>query len=184
MAEFIATYGAFIATATSATATAVSQVQQGRAAKAQAESEDAWHRYNAEVQERNARAQEAAGRAEELQQRRDAARLQSRQRALLGTAGVEIGEGSPLLVLVNTAAEAEREALTIRENARVAAQGSRSGAELSLLSGQAAKARGRNLSTGSVLQAGGALLSGAGSLAGISYQRGIDKKLLAAKGIK
>lgn len=55
---------------------------------------------------------EAAAREETF--RRDQARLLARRRAILGAAGVEPGEGSPLLTSEDFASETELQALRIR----------------------------------------------------------------------
>ena len=78
----------------------------------------------------------------------------SRQRALYGKSGVEI-EGSPLLVMEDTAAQGEMDALAIRWGGDVAAARARSEANLMKMQGRTAGRLG-------AIQAGTTLLSGAG----------------------
>jgi len=164
------------------TAVAVdASIQQGKAAKSQAKAQAAWNNYNAAIQEREALALETAGRDAELQIRRQTQRLQARQRAIIAAGGGEIGQGSPLMILAETAKEAEIEALTIRQNVFQKASAQRAGAQLSLLSGRNAIAQGKNLARAARLQAGGALLGGIGSAASQKSTFDTNKKLLSLK---
>jgi len=79
---------------------AFGQYQQGQAQAAASE-------YNAEAAEQK-------GKYEESQARLRLRHLLGTQRALYGKAGVDITSGSPLLVMADTAAKGEMEALNIR----------------------------------------------------------------------
>ena len=98
-----------------------------------------------------AAAAERTGLQEEQVARARLAKLLSSQRALYAKAGVDLSTGSPLTVLAATAAEGEREALTIRT-------GAEEEAEFLRFQGRAARAAGST-------QAGATLLSGLGSTA-------------------
>ena len=87
--------------------TALSAVGQYRAGQAAS----AAHEYSAGIIERRS-AQE-----EELSRER-LSKLMASQRALYAKAGVDISSGSPLLVLAETAAEGEKEALAIRRGGK------------------------------------------------------------------
>ncbi len=149
---------------------AAGQVQQAQAtAKA--------NRYNAQVQKMNAtiadnRAKDAIerGKLEEQRKRQEVARLQGAQTAAMAANGVDLSFGSPLDVLVDTAALGEIDALTIRTNAyreayehKVDAANKRAGAQLSSMSADAAK-------TGGYLSAAGTILGGGANAYG-QYQK-------------
>lgn len=77
-------------------------------------------RQGAEAARRNAETIRQAGEAEAARQRQKGSDLLAQQRAAYGAAGVEF-EGSPLLVMQETAARAEQDALAIRYNYQVKA---------------------------------------------------------------
>jgi hypothetical protein len=118
--------------------TAVSAIESYQAGKAEA----AAYRYNAAIAERK-------GIQEEAIARKRLKRLLGHQRALYAKAGVDLSEGSPLVVLADTAAEGEKEALNIRT-------GSKETANLYRFQASQAKKAG-------VLKAGATLLTGLGS---------------------
>ncbi len=72
---------------------------------------------NAELSERRARDALDRGREEEQQARLKAAQIQGAQVAAMAANGVDLGFGSPLDTLVDTATMGELDALTIRRNA-------------------------------------------------------------------
>ena len=123
--------------------------------------------YNALIAKRNA---DLALKRQELQQiqtdiqekrhREKTARTIATQRTLYGKAGVVSETGTPLLVMGDTAADAELDALSIRlagsaEESRIIAEGAGFGQE-----SQLAKMRGQAAKTAGNLGAGKALLSG------------------------
>jgi len=81
-------------------------------------------------------------------------------------------EGSPLLVMEDTAATGELDALTIRYGGDVAAARSRSSANLSRMQGRAAQ-------VGSYFTAGSTLLSGASSALSTKNTSDIFRRLKA-----
>lgn len=145
---------------------AAGAIQQGQAtASAQ--------RYNAQVQEMNAtlserRAKDALerGAVEEQRKRQQVAQLRGQQTVAMAANGVDLSFGSPLGMLIDTAALGELDALTIRTNAnreaydfKVDAVNKRAGASMS-------RASADNAITGSYLNAGGTILGGAGKAYG------------------
>lgn len=139
---------------------AAGQIQQGQAtAKA--------NRYNAQIQEMNAtlaerRAKDTIerGKVEEQRKRQEVARIKGAQTAAMAANGVDVGFGSPLDTLVDTAVMGELDALTIRTNSyreaydhRVDAVNKRAGASLSRMNAKSAE-------TGGWLSAAGTVLGG------------------------
>lgn len=105
----------FIALGISAVGTglsAVSQYQQGQTAAAAYE-------YNAKVAEAEGRARKQKAGLEEEQSREKLKRILGTQRALYAKAGVDITSGSPLLTMMDTAMEGEKEAQLIRYGGEV-----------------------------------------------------------------
>lgn len=130
---------------------AIGQIQAGQAAAAQAAFQSRVLHQQAAFERQRAAIQEA-------QFRRDAARLGGKQRALLAKAGVRVAEGSPLLLQVETAAQAELEALTIRAGGDITAAQLRQEAILQRMRGQSSR-------TAGFIGVGKSLLSGASSIA-------------------
>lgn len=130
---------------------AIGQIQAGQAAAAQAAFQSRVLHQQAAFERQRAAIQEA-------QFRRDAARLGGKQRALLAKAGVRVAEGSPLLLQVETAAQAELEALTIRAGGDITAARLRQEAILQRMRGQSSR-------TAGFIGVGKSLLSGASSIA-------------------
>jgi hypothetical protein len=141
---------------------AAGQVQQAQATAAA-------DKYNAQVQEMNAtlserRARDAVerGQAEEARKRAEVSRILGQQKAAFAANGVDIGFGSPLDTIVDTATMGELDALTIRSNSyreaydrRIDAVNQRAGASLSRMEA-------KNATTGGYLAAAGTVLTGAG----------------------
>jgi hypothetical protein len=111
-------------------------------------------KYNQRVAERDAEAAEAKAAYDANIHRDRVRRLISTQRALYGKSGVEL-TGSPLLVLEDTAAQGELDALAIRHGGSTSAARSRSEGRLAAMEGRAGAIRGAG-------QAGSTLLSGYG----------------------
>lgn len=130
---------------------AIGQIQAGQAAAAQAAFQSrVLHQQAAFARQRAAR-QEAVF-------RRDIKQFRGTQRVLLAKAGVRVAEGSPLLLQVETAAQAELEALTIRAGGDITAARLRQEAILQRMRGQSSR-------TAGFIGAGKSLLSGASSIA-------------------
>lgn len=103
---------------------AVGKFMQGQQQAAAAE-------YNAELLERQALYEEQASAAEANRLRRRGRRILGAQRAAYGASGVLSNEGSPLLVMENTAEEIEMDAQRTLFSGDVRAAGSRGKAKLS-----------------------------------------------------
>ena len=121
-----------------------SNIQQGRFSKSTAE-------YNARVNQNQAQEVRNQGVEAENIQRRKTAELQSKQRAQLGAAGVDLGSGSPLQLLTDTERLGEIDALRIRSNTESQAQALETGASLINAQGGYARTAGNNAAVGSVL---------------------------------
>ena len=94
----------------------IGAIQQGQAASASG-------KYNAQVADMNAKMADRAakdalerGKLEEQKQRQKTAGLMGQQTAAMAANGLDIGFGSPLDTLVDTATLGELDALTIRSN--------------------------------------------------------------------
>lgn len=139
--------------------TALGQLQAGRAAEAQGESEEAFAEYNAQLAEREAEEAQEAAAGEERRHRKAGVRLKATQRARFGALGVT-PEGSPLDVMAETAAELERDALTIRRGGQLGYQRFTAEASLQRIAGRSALLRGRARRRASYLGIGATALSG------------------------
>lgn len=136
------------------------QVQQGMAAKEEGKAMRKIAEYNAQVLEQQAvAAEQRAGYAATLQER-EGRRLTARQRALYAKGGVMVDEGTSLTVLTETARELEMERLMVLREGKVAAGQARSRAYGEQLRGKAAERRGKAAFRGSLLSAGGTILTG------------------------
>jgi hypothetical protein len=113
--------------------------------------------YNAAVARQSAQASVDKAAYDEEMHRERVRKLISSQRAAYGASGVDI-EGSPLLLLEDTAAQGEMDALAIRYGGEVEASQKRSQAELYEL-------QGKNAKKASYYKAGSSLLSGGASIA-------------------
>lgn len=136
----------------SAVVGAVSAVQQGKAAKAAAN-------YNATLQEQQADLSRQTAAVEEQRQRLRAQRVMSAARASMGAAGVDL-EGSPLMLMEESAADAEFDALAIRHAGETQAWRARAQAGLDRFEGKVASRRG-------YMAAGASILNGISSAASI-----------------
>ncbi len=124
----------------------------------QGQAEQGAYDYNADVMEQEADAEEVSARQEAELKREEIQTLISNQRVAYGVAGVALSEGSPLVVLAETAKEGEKEALTIRYGGSVKATSLRNRANLQRYYGGVAEKTGKTKATGT-------LLSGLGSAA-------------------
>jgi len=130
---------------------ALQSLQAGKDAKA-------WSEYNAAVLEREAEMARQNAALEAEQQRKAGERMKGAQRAAFAKAGVDVGSGSPLDVLAETAAETELAVSTIKWAGEQQARRAISAAEASRMKGDAAK-------RASYWGAGTTLLSGASRMA-------------------
>ena len=168
------------------------QYEAGKAAQAQAEtqqailernaqSQQAIANYNAQLLERQAEEERVATRKEAEKFEKEGRRLRSMQRVQLARGGVLATEGTPALLLEETAQELEQERLDILtegfkrgEFLESQAVGLRfqgaTEAESLRFQGAAARARGINIARGARLATMGTLLTGAGRI-GYQYSK-------------
>ena len=154
-----------IALGTSLVGTGLSAFGQYRAGQAQKSAYD----YNARVAESEAGvAKEGAAREEEIH-RLKLKRMLGTQRALYGAAGVDITSGSPLLTMMSTAEEGEREAEFIKYGGEVEAT-------RALNEGKMQRFYGKQASKTGKIGAGSTFFTGLGQ-AGLGYagMKGIGK---------
>ena len=135
---------------------AASSIQQGRAADKAAQ-------FNARALEADAKQAKAVAAFEARLARERGAKLLGRQRAAAGASGISL-EGSPLLVMGETAANIERDALAIEFGGAARAAALRNQAAGERFAGRQAKRAGFFKAGTTVL--GSAASFGAGSLAG------------------
>lgn len=143
------------AAAVGAGVSAIGTIQAGRAQAQMAE-------YNAQVAERDAEIATTSAAYEEAQFRHEGEELKSVQRARYAKSGVTM-TGTPLLVLEDTAAQIERDALAIRYGGSLEAARATSAASMARFTGKQAR-------TASYYRAGGSLLTGASQVAGYASQ--------------
>ena len=147
-----------------ATVSAVSAIQQGRAARAQASAQEAIAARNAQLAERQAEAEQQAAIEAAAIQEEEGKRLLARQRAAFAVSGVEIGRGTPLSVVVETAAELKAEELTILREGAISAAQRKGEADIFRLRGEAAKKKGKAAGRAATLAATGSILTGVGQV--------------------
>lgn len=133
--------------------------QAQRTAQQQAKAQAAWNAYNAKVAQRAAEAEKEAAIFESKQAARRAQQLLSRQRALIGRAGV-VPEGSPLLVAEDTAAQLAKEQTNIRLRGERRVSAFRGRSILDISKASAAKSRAAGFGRAAVIGAGTTLLQG------------------------
>ena len=158
MAE-LAVYALIAGTA----ATTYSIVQQGRAAEAQGETEQDILNYNAAQKIKEAEEQRITASEEAAKFAKDAKRFKGTQRVAIARAGVLASEGTPALLLEETAQELEADRLSILKQGFLKSEFAESEAFGMKFQGKSAAARGANIKRGSYLSAGGTLLTGLGT---------------------
>lgn len=149
---------------------AAGAIQQASAASQAAKYNAKVADMNAQISERRARDAIERGKEAEQQKRYQVAQIAGKQRAAMAANGVDIGFGSPLDTLIDTATLGELDALTIRRNSaneaydyKVQAANGRAEAGLQ-------RANAQNSMTAGYLGAFGTVLGGAGD-AWKSYQK-------------
>ncbi len=148
-----------IAMAVSAAGAAMSaygQYRQGEAAKAAGSAAE-------DIAAANAEAIEKKTTYEEEMQRDKLKKIMGRQRALYAKAGVNINEGSPLLMLMETAEEGERDVQAIRYTGEV-------NRATALNQGRMAAFQGEQSYNAGMISAGSTFLTGLGQ-SGMSYAK-------------
>lgn len=138
-----------VAAVAAAGVAAYSQYQQGQA-------QNAAQKYNAKVAENQALAARQQAEFAANQQRERSRRLIANERALYGTAGVDVSAGSPLLVVADSAKQAELDAQATLAGGAARSSGFEAQGTLDRFMGRQAVQAGN-------LGAGATLLSGAAS---------------------
>ncbi len=140
-------------------------IQQGNAQAQAARYQAQVDRNNAILADRQAADARERGEVELQEQRRKAQQILGKQRAAFASRGVELGVGSPLDIIGDTATFGELDAVTIRNNAdreglkfEAQAMNFRSGAQLNSMRASSAR-------TAGFLGAAGSALSGASGVA-------------------
>ena len=141
---------------------AYGQYQQGKQAQSQAKAQSAWNMYNAKVAQREKESQDAANLFASKQQKKKSEALLARQRSLIGASGVEM-EGSPLLVMEDTAAELAKEEENLRLTGQRKSQAYASQSILDISKASAAKSAAAGYGKSAIIGAGGSILQGAAS---------------------
>jgi hypothetical protein len=140
-------YAAIATTALSAGVAAYSSYEAGRREKSARD-------YNARMAEYQAQTARQAAEARREIYAKKASRQLATMRARYGASGVDVSEGSPLLVLMESAGEAAKDELRIKYGGEAESW--------SLLSeAQQQREAGEGAYTGGIISAGGSLLSGA-----------------------
>lgn len=152
-------FGSEAAVAIAIATAAAAAVASGTAAIVQSQQASATSKYNEEVAGQQAELAKRAGAAAEADTREQSARVKALQRAQLGDSGVT-SEGTPLLLLLDTAEQAEVEALRARYTGEVNTQAAEANVNLFKLRGQQARSAG-------VIGAGTSLLTGAANVGSV-----------------
>lgn len=145
-------------------------IQQGRAAEAQAKSEQEILDYNAAQKVKEAEEIRAAAQEEARKFAKEGRRFRGTQRVAIARAGVLSTVGTPALLLEETAQELEADRLAILEQGFLRGEFAESEAFGLRFQGVSARARGVNIRRGSQLAAAGTLLTGIGT-AGLASSR-------------
>ena len=128
------------------------------AAYEQAQTQEKFQKYNAKVAENQAAGERMRARVAADQQREAHRRLIANQRATYGVSGVDVASGSPLLVIADSAKQAELDAQIILAGGEARGIGFETQAGLS-------RFQGRQAATAGYVNAGSTLLSGVASTA-------------------
>lgn len=142
----------------------VSAIQQKRAITTQRRAREAIAARNAELAERQAEEERQAAVEAAKVQEREGKKLLARQRAAFAVSGVEIGRGTPLSVVVETAKELKAEELTILREGAISAAQRKAEADIFRLRGEVAKRKGKAAGRAATLAAGGSILTGVGQI--------------------
>jgi hypothetical protein len=142
-------------------------------ARAVAEQQAGVYLYNAKVAEANGKAAQDAATLQALRQREKSKGLLATQRAAYANAGVDIGEGSPLLVAEDTAARGEFDALIMEHEGNMGLWRSENEAKRLRYAADTSRAGGDAAAYG---------FSSAGDTRGDSYSRAAGTTLLTGLG--
>ena len=144
---------------------AYGQIQAGKAAEAQAKSEQALLEHNAQIKEREAKAERdrAIAQAKRFEEQGEA--FKGKQKVTIAKGGVLTTEGSPLALIDETIEGLEEDKRSILKEGFLGESFRLSEAQGLRFQGRSALARGKNIKAGSKLSAAGTLLTGLGSAA-------------------
>ena len=148
---------------------AYGQLRQGKAAEAQGKDEQAILNFNADQKMREAEEIRTAAGKQAAIFAKKGQRLKGTQRVAIARGGVLV-EGTPALLLEETAQELEADRLSILEQGFLRGEFAESEAFGQRFAGASARARGKNIKRGSLLTAGGTAASGLGSAGLASHQ--------------
>ena len=140
-------------------------VQQGKAAEAQAKSEQAILEYNARLKEREAKAERDRAIKEAQRFEKQGEAFRGKQKVSIAKGGVLSTEGSPLALIDETIEGLEEDKRSIISEGFLRESFRLSEAEGLRFQGRSALARGKNIKTGSQIGAAGTLLTGLGGAA-------------------
>lgn len=160
---------ALIFTAASAGISAYATIQQGRAAEAEAETEQEIYNFNAQQKLEQAKEQRYYTEEEAEKFERRGKRFISTQRAGYARGGV-LAEGTPAFILEQTAQDLEADRMEILRQGFLESKYLVSEARGMVMQGQAARARGENIRRGSLLTAGAGLASGLADIGLAQYK--------------
>lgn len=146
----------------------VGALRQGQAQQNQANYQAGLYEQQAAITDQQAQSERTAARQSEEDFRRENALLMGRRRAALGASGVDISTGSPLLTAEDFASEAELGALRIRAGGEATATRLQQQAGLQRSEAGLQRLSGANAVTSSYYRAGSSLLSGAGTIYGMT----------------
>lgn len=147
-------------------------IQQGKAAEAQAQTEQDILNYNAAQKIKEAEEIRIAAQDEAAKFAKEGRRLRGAQKVAIARAGVLSTVGTPALLLEETAQELEADRLAILEQGFLRGEFAESEAFGLRFQGVAARARGKAAKRGSQLAAAGTLLTGMGTIGLASSQMG------------
>jgi hypothetical protein len=155
-----------------AVTTAVGAISQANAASATAKSQQQAADYNATIQRQQATLTRQQGAVAEDAHRRRVRSILGQQRAALAESGMGF-TGTGGLLLNQSAAAAELDALNMRYETDLKARGLLSDANMTQFEGETAGAAGKAAMTSGYLSAGTALATGAASYGGFSSTKSV-----------
>lgn len=160
---------AAVAVAAGTTVQAFGQYKEGEAASAEAKGQQAMSEYNAKLAEREAQAAEARTGVASQRQAEEAERIRGSLEAGLGASGTVSSVGTPLMIQARQAAESELDNLMIGHQGLTDAARLRSQGALDLMQSKIYGQKAKSAKAAGMIGAGGTLLTGFGSAAGLGY---------------
>lgn len=161
-----------IATVASTVIGAAGTIYQAQSASASANYQAQVNENNAIIADRNAADARKRGAEAEQEHRRRVSALQGKQTAVMAASGVDLGSGSPLNILADTAQMGELDAVTIRNNAEREALGYESQGMNFRAEAQLSRSAAKSARTAGMIGAAGSVVSGFGQVAEKWYKMG------------